>query len=143
MRPAGALVALLVSSVVLAGCPRVVHPVEPPVVEVVTATVDDALVLALRVTNPNADAMACGAVDWELAVDDRVVVRGRGELAATISARGSGDVAVQAVVPPGQRARLAAVQGERSVAGTLHCGRAQATFYGVLVPATRASSGAR
>jgi hypothetical protein len=127
--------AALVLLALACACPGLSRPIEAPQVSLGQASLEDAGFEAqLSVVNPNHERLQLEAIDWELAVDDRAVARGRSELRADIAAFAPTAVSLRGALTPGQRARLGDAASAATISGTLHLrapqGLVAAAFHG-------------
>ncbi len=142
---ATALLALAFGALGSGGCPGIPRPLEAPQVELRAAALEGgALAAELSVANPNQVGLVVEAVDWELAVDDRTVARGRMEQHTEVAALSATSVSLRGLLSAGQAERVAGVAGgDVTLAGTLHLraprGPVAASFFGPLERAATAS----
>ena len=107
-------VAWIGSLVAGSACGPAARPPERPVVTIRSAELisvaDGRLDVRVEVeaVNPGGTALGAVAVDWELALDDRVRARGRADLDLPLAARGRGDGVFVGRVKPATAAKVRA-----------------------------------
>jgi hypothetical protein len=110
------------SAACAAAPPRPEHPTVGARQAMLADTVDGGLdvVVRLDVVNRGRVSQELAAVDWELAVDERPVARGRDDARLELRAGGNAEARFSAHVKPGAAARVRSLPGAITFSGVLH-----------------------
>jgi LEA14-like dessication related protein len=125
-----ALVAGILTSLLLSGCPGITQPLEKPTVSLRGVAVTSVSLtgidsrLGFSIMNPNSIGLPLRAIDWQLAIGGAAAFRGRVTLSHSIPAKGSApvdvDVHIGAAAAVEMAARLSGGARDYHLAATLH-----------------------